>query len=898
MVSWWRWVAVFLLAAAAGRVSWGDEPAPKWPTLNSTTKPWAYWWWLGSAVDRDNLRRELTRYRDAGMGGVHIIPIYGAKGAEPRYIEYLSPQWLEMLDYTVRTAGELGLGIDMTTGSGWCFGGPGVAPVESCMRPEVAQIEVAPGKPIKLKLTAGQPQALIARGPKGETVDLAGKLNADGTLNWQAPGQDWRVWAVASLSTKMMVKRAAPGGVGFMLNPFYTPAVTSYLQWFDSKLAGYQGARPRAMYHDSYEYNSTWSPDLFEQFQKRRGYRLQDYLPELFAKEPADRELAARVKGDLRETISDVLIEEFTPPWTAWCRRNKVQTRYQAHGSPANLLDLYAQADMPETEMFNKDREPLVSKFASSAAHTQGRQRVCSETGTWLAEHFTETLGDVKKLVDDLFVSGVNHVVYHGTCYSPDDVAWPGWCFYASTEMNPRNAIWRDASALNAYIARCQSWLQAGRSDNDLLVYWPIHDLWHQADGLMMPLTVHKRGWLDDQPIGALARRLWNRGYSFDYLSDRQLATAYVEKGLVCMPGGRYRALLIPRCVHMPVPTMEKLAELAKAGGWVVFDEAVPSDVPGLRQREDRLQKLGIAAHEAHKYAESFVVTSDVESSLARAGVIRETLCDNDDMIFIRRAVGDSRLYFTAYRGDKSAVRAATIAGQWKTVWLLDPATGTIGRARSSVKPAATEVLLPLEPGKSYLLLASNKTQSAGADWQYVKAQGDPLVVPGPWQVQFVAGGPQLPAAYQTDSLTSWADRSDPAAQSFAGTARYSTVIQVAKAGQYRIDLGRVCHSARLRVNGHELPVLFAAPHVSAVIELKSGQQKLEVEVTGTSANRIRDLDRRGVVWRNFHDINLVNMDYKKFDASNWPLAPSGLLGPVRLLPVEVDTPSRPAASH
>ena len=61
---------------------------------------------------------------------------------------------------------------------------------------------------------------------------------------------------------------------------------------------------------------------------------------------------------------------------------------------------------------------------------------------------------------------------------------------------------------------------------------------------------------------------------------------------------------------------------------------------------------------------------------------------------------------------------------------------------------------------------------------------------------------------------------------------------------------------------------------------------RLEVEVTNVSANRIRDLDRRGVAWKNFNDINMVNLDYKPFDASSWPLTDSGLLGPVTLTPV------------
>jgi hypothetical protein len=51
-------------------------------------------------------------------------------------------------------------------------------------------------------------------------------------------------------------------------------------------------------------------------------------------------------------------------------------------------------------------------------------------------------------------------------------------------------------------------------------------------------------------------------------------------------------------------------------------------------------------------------------------------------------------------------------------------------------------------------------------------------------------------------------------------------------------------------------------------------------------ANRVRDMDRKGIVWRKYHEINFVNNHYKPFDASQWEPMPSGLLGPVRLIPI------------
>ena len=79
---------------------------------------------MGSAVNRDELQRHVQTYAQAGLGGMHIIPIYGAEGAEDRYAPFLSPQWMDMLDAAVQTAGAAGLGIDMTPGTGWPYGGP------------------------------------------------------------------------------------------------------------------------------------------------------------------------------------------------------------------------------------------------------------------------------------------------------------------------------------------------------------------------------------------------------------------------------------------------------------------------------------------------------------------------------------------------------------------------------------------------------------------------------------------------------------------------------------------------------------------------------------------------------------------------------------------------------
>jgi hypothetical protein len=852
-------LGALLLTAGFASAETGDAEA-NWPVADATCKPWAYNWWLGSAVDKENITKEFERYSAAGLGGIHIIPIYGVKGAEAREIPYLSPQWMEMLEFAVQEGKRLGLGVDMSTGTGWCFGGPNVTPD-----------------------TGGQ----------GITISETGVVDI-------LPSNWW-------------VKRAAPGGEGLMINPFYGEAMRQYLQHFTSVFAEQPAdARPRAMYHDSFEYASQWSPDLLEEFAKRRGYALQDQWP-LFAGK-GDPDAVARVRTDYRETVSDMMVEKVFPQWVQWSHERGMLTRNQAHGSPANLLDLYALADIPETEMFGRgkrdplqsgfddrfgegDRDPLVSKFASSAAHLSGKKLTSAEYGTWLAEHFCETLEELKCFADLLFVSGINHVFYHGCVYSPDDAAWPGWLFYAATEMNPRNSIWHDAPVLNAYITRCQSVLQAGEPDNEVLLYWPLHDRWHGTRGLTDQLKVHNSDqWLGAEPVGRVARQLWDQGIGFDYVSDRLLQRAAVsDAGEIGFGESRYRAIVVPSATRLPVETVEMLLKLSRQGAKVFFVEHLPSDVPGfgnLDARRASLSKL-LADNAAFR-------VGALAPLLAEAGIMGEGVAAHPGAMLVRRRLSDGRYLFVANQSMKPLSGWFRLATPARSASIMDPMTGQTGVAalrKAEGDAAQTEVYLRLEPGHSLILRTFADREITGEPWIWPVAKESLMEIKGPWQLAFTKGGPALPKAIEAAELGSWTKSGDPETERFGGTAVYRKVFDLpvgqassAAAKRCLLDLGTVKHSARVTLNGQALGTLIMAPYRVTIPQslLKATGNELQVEVTNLSANRLRDLDLRKVPWRIFREINFVNYSYKAFDASMWPAFDSGLLGPVTIQTTEV----------
>ena len=128
----------------------------------------------------------------------------------------------------------------------------------------------------------------------------------------------------------------------------------------------------------------------------------------------------------------------------------------------------------------------------------------------------------------------------------------------------------------------------------------------------------------------------------------------------------------------------------------------------------------------------------------------------------------------------------------------------------------------------------------------------------------------------------------DSATQSFSGTGVYNTSFTIkSKAADYLLQLDKLHESARIIINGKDAGLIWSLPYEMKIGKyLKAGTNTISIEVCNLMANRIRNMDRNGLVWRNYHEINFVNINYKNFDASGWKVQASGLDGDVRLVPL------------
>lgn len=856
-----------------------------------STKAWTRWWWMGSAVSKSGIKAQLTAFHEAGIGGVEITPIYGVKGQEDNFLPFLSPEYLEMLEYTTHLADSLGMGVDMVLGTGWPYGGPQVEPEHAAKRLEHQAFELKAGETFDQVLSAQNPnsklEAVLAYGQGDFFLDLSDKVQEDRLL-WTAD-RDVKVYAVYEAKTGQKVKRAAPGGEGFTLDHYSRAAFVDYVVPYDEKLK----APIRAIFNDSFEvYGADFTPGFFDVFEKLRGYDLKPYLNLLIEK--VDSELAKRVRSDYRETLGDLLKVEFDRPWTDWAHSKGFLTKLQAHGSPGNLLDLYATADIPECETFGSmpfdipglrreesdirpgDADPMMLKFSSSAAHMTGKPLVSSETFTWLRDHFKTALSQTKPELEELFLSGINHIFLHGSTYTDPQAEWPGWKFYASVNFSPQLSFWRDAPALFNYVENCQLILQSGQPDNEIALYWPVYDNWakYYEGNTFFQFKIHSLNeWLLETPFYRAGQKLMKEGYSLDFFSDEFLQGARVENGQIIFPGGSYQAVIVPEVAHMPIETLRKLLELKDSGGRVIF-LGKPESVPGQFDLEQRLAQL-------EKLNNAVEVSEDLLESLKAERIMPEMLVESG-LKFIRRKTAEGHSYYLVNHLSNDLDTFIPINVESVHFSLFDPDTGQAGVAETKEEGGKTFVRVQLKAGKALFVLTGQS--GVGEGWKYWKPTGLAQIVKGPYQLSFIDGVPSLPSPESLTELRSWTEL-NAGTEAFSGTAAYEMSFDkpAGKADAWMLQLPDVRESARVYLNGKYLGTLWANPFEILLPELKEGNNLLRIEVTNLSANRIRALELSGKEWKIFHEINMVNKDYQPFDAKAWNPMPSGLIGEIRI---------------
>ena len=109
-------------------------------------------------------------------------------------------------------------------------------------------------------------------------------------------------------------------------------------------------------------------------------------------------------------------------------------------------------------------------------------------------------------------------------------------------------------------------------------------------------------------------------------------------------------------------------------------------------------------------------------------------------------------------------------------------------------------------------------------------------------------------------------------------------------AAAYQLDLGKVMVVATVYLNGEKLATAIGPEYKVTIDSSKLKESnELEIRVSNLMANRMIDLEKKGVNYKKFYNINFAANKRENlakdgtFTAINWPPFESGLVGPVTL---------------
>ena len=239
---------------------------------------------------------------------------------------------------------------------------------------------------------------------------------------------------------------------------------------------------------------------------------------------------------------------------------------------------------------------------------------------------------------------------------------------------------------------------------------------------------------------------------------------------------------------------------------------------------------------------------------------------------------------------------ALNVHKQLRVEYVIDsePGSVTVEEGKTVRIPSVTRVgeanRVAEFTGERLVVYQDGNYTVRGSDGQtrtvHVSAIGKPREVTGSWALRFP---PQwgAPDEVMLDRLSSWTQHDDAGVKYFSGTAKYVRDIDIpaemlGKNKRIYLDLGEVKNLAEVKLNGKMLGTLWKPPfRIDVTSVAKPGMNRLVVAVTNLWPNRlIGDLslpEGERFTWSAFNP-------YKK-DSS---LLPSGLLGPVRLVPAVV----------
>ncbi|HEY1312599.1 MAG TPA: glycosyl hydrolase, partial [Steroidobacteraceae bacterium] len=725
----------------------------------------------------------------------------------------------------------------------------------------------------------------------GDVLDLTDHMSADGRLDWSPPPGRWVVLRMGYSLTGAKNSPASPEATGLEVDKLDRNAVRTYL---DQYLAQYQSASGGLLgargvgfvVTDSWEAGAqNWTPALFDEFKRRRGYDLHAWLPVLTGQVVQSAAASERFLWDFRETLGELLAQNHYGQLADSLRERGMGLYSESHENGRAFIGdgmqvkrhatvpmgaMWTQKPGLDAELFGYNADVRES---ASVAHLYGQNLVAAESFTAGSGAWAWSPETLKPTADKEMAMGVNRFVIHTSVHQPLIGKPPGLALGPFGQWFTRNETWAEQAApWIRYLARSSYLLQQGRFVADVAYFYG-------EDSNVTALFAGKA-----PPVPA--------GYNFDFINaDTVLTALRVDHGALTAPSGmQYRVLALDaNAQHMSLPVLKRLAEFVADGAIIIG--ARPADTPSLA--DDAREFAELAAQVwgegsgRHSFGKGETLSGEtLDVALAELGIapdIEYRKRDSDSaLLFVHRALADGDLYYIDSRNSRAQRVEVSfrVSGKAPELWHAD--SGEREAVSYRIVDGRTLVPLDLGPYETVFVVFRRAGSAAGLSLP-LRAESALANVTGPWQLRFQEGRGAPTGAIPISTLVSWSDSADPGIKYFSGTATYTTTFKAdagwfARGASLWLDLGDIKNLADVTLNGHSLGILWKTPfRVDITDALKRGNNLLQIKVTNLWVNRLIGDQQPNAAQK----ITFTTQVFYKADA---PLLSSGMLGPVRIV--------------
>lgn len=584
-------ILIFIFVFSAGCNLYSQEISRKtWETIRKefktipmSVRPNPLWFWNDFQVEETELKKQMKSCKDAGYGGLSILP-YG-KDFKP---EYLSSEYFSMYKTCVDEAARLGMTLWIYDEYGFPSGSAGLHNADGISRFELKYPDdvlkrldkeeyiVTDQKEVKMPIPDGVLMAAVAMDIHTyKRIDLSSFIK-NGQLNWQPSSGDWKILFFLCRNDEGIVDYLDADAVKKFTEMTHDEYYKHFGDYFGSTLVGTFFDEP-TMYRAQ---GRCWTPSFNNKFKEKYGFSPALYYPALWYDIGEETQEARNYLFGFR---SELYAEGYTKVVGDWSRKHGLwATGHQdneeivnAVGTSGDLMKCFKHLDAPGIDKIGGNR-PAENyyKIVSSAAHNWDHSLVMSETyGAMGNISWTE----IFSIAMDQYSKGINLLIPHAVWYNTGNVTAP-------PELSLRNPIYADSLQIfNNFLARLNAVMQNdARWVGDIAVLYPIHTMQsgHYMDG---PLGFYGGGveipGLDYIDVGV---NLFDKlGHDFMFLHPEVLDEQCIVKENKLFLDNKvqhnaFSAIIIPGCRTISLSNLNKIKAFAYAGGSVIFTTTLP----------------------------------------------------------------------------------------------------------------------------------------------------------------------------------------------------------------------------------------------------------------------------------------------------------------------------------